>query len=58
MKLPTEGLIELIAPLLVDGSLFLPEDMAKYKAKISTGTMTPEDWLLAIENALSKKHPE
>ena len=50
----SEALTEIIAPLLVERNLFLPEDAQKYKDKIATGTMKPEDWLLAIEKSLDK----
>lgn len=54
MKSPSEELVEVIAPLLVDGGLLLPEDAEKYKDKIAGGTMKAEDWLLATEKALEK----
>lgn len=54
MKSPSEALVEVIAPLLVDGGLLLPEDVEKSKAKIAAGTMEAEDWFLAIEKALTK----
>jgi hypothetical protein len=54
MKNPAEALTDLIAPLLVERKLFLEEDAQKCKVKIAAGTMKPEDWLLAIENALHK----
>lgn len=54
MKSPSESLVEVIAPLLVDGGLLLTEDVEKYKAKIAAGTMKAEDWLLTIEKALTK----
>lgn len=54
MTTPSESLAHLIAPLLVKGKLFLEEDALKYKAKIATGAMKPEDWLLAIDKALTK----
>jgi hypothetical protein len=55
MKSPSEALTDLVAPILVERKLFLQEDVQKYKAKIATGTMKPEDWLIAIENALEKE---
>ncbi len=54
MMNPAEALTDLIAPLLVERKLFLEEDAQKCKAKIAAGTMKPEDWLIAIENALHK----
>lgn len=56
MTTPSESLADLIAPLLVEDRLFLPEDALKYKTKIADGKMKPEDWLLAIEKALDKEH--
>ena len=50
----SEALTEIITPLMVERKLFLPEDGKKYKDKIATGAMKPEDWLLAIEKALDK----
>lgn len=55
MKNPSEALTGLIASLLVERKLFLEEDAQKYKAKITAGTMKPEDWLLAIEKAREKE---
>lgn len=54
MTTPCESLTDLIVPLLEEEKLLLPEDTQKYKAKISAGTMKPEDWLLAIEKAMDK----
>jgi len=54
MKSPSEELVEVIAPMLVDGGLLLQKDAEKYKAKIAAGTMKAEDWLLATEKALAK----
>lgn len=55
MTNPSETLTELITSLLVERKLFLQEDAQKSRGKIATGTMKPEDWLLAIEKALHKK---
>lgn len=55
MKLPSEELVEIISPLLVENKLFLPDDAKKYKAKIACGTMKAEDWLMAVEKALAKE---
>jgi hypothetical protein len=54
MTTPSESLANLIAPRLVKEKLFLEEDALKYKAKIASGAMKPEDWLLAIEKAMNK----
>lgn len=54
MKSPSEELIEVIAPLLEDKGLLLPEDTARFKAKIAAGTMKAEDWFLAAEKAVAK----
>lgn len=54
MNNPSEVLTEIIAPILVERKLVLQEDVQKYKDKIATGTMKPEDWLLAIEKSLDK----
>lgn len=56
MTTPSEALTEVILPLLVQGKLLLPEDVAKYKAKLATGGMKSEDWLLAVEKAFDKEH--
>ena len=55
---PSEALTEVILPLLVQGKLLLPEDVAKYKAKLATGGMKSEDWLLAVEKAFDKEHSQ
>lgn len=57
MTTPSEALTEVIAPLLVQGKLFLPEDAAKCMVKLAAGGMKPEDWLLAVEKALDKERP-
>jgi len=54
MKSPSEELVEVIAPMLVEGGLLLQKDVEQYKAKIAAGTMKAEDWLLATEKALAK----
>lgn len=54
MKSPSEELVELIVPLLVDGGLLLSEDVATYKVKIASGTIKAEDWFLAAEKAVAK----
>ncbi len=58
MKTPSEVLAQMILPLLVEGRLFLPEDVEKYKAKLALGGMKTEDWLLAVEKALDKDGTE
>ena len=55
MKSPSEELVEVISPLLVEGKLFLQDDADKYKEKIALGVMKEEDWLMAVENALEKE---
>lgn len=54
MKSPSEKLVEVIAPLLVEQGLLLQEDMAKYQTKFAAGTMKEEDWILAAEKAAEK----
>lgn len=54
MKSPSEELVEVIAPLLVDNGLLLLGDVEKSKAKIAAGTMKAEDWLIAVEKAVEK----
>lgn len=58
MTTPSETLAEVIAPLLVQFKLFLPEDATKCKAKLAAGGMKSEDWLLAVEKALDKERPQ
>ena len=55
MATPSEILTEAIIPMLVQDKLFLPEDGAKYKAKLATGSMKSEDWLLVVEKAMEKE---
>jgi hypothetical protein len=55
MKSPSEELVEIICPLLVTDKLLLPDDIEKYRRKISAGTIKAEDWLLAMEKALAKE---
>ncbi len=54
MESLSEELLEIIAPLLEVKGLLLPEDIARYKAKIAAGTMKAEDWFLATEKAATK----
>ena len=54
MKSPSDELVEMIAPLLVDRGLLLPADVENYKSQIAAGTMKAEDWFLAAEKALEK----
>lgn len=58
MKTPSDELVEVIAPLLEQHKLFLPDDAVRYKAKLATGGMKSEDWLLAVEKALGKESSE
>lgn len=51
MKSPSEELVEIIAPKLVQCGLLLAGDADKYKAKLASGSMKSEDWLLAVEKA-------
>jgi len=55
MKSPSEELVEAISPLLVENKWFLPDDAEKCKVKLASGTMKPEDWLLAVEKAMAKE---
>lgn len=55
MTTPSEALIEVILPLLVEGKLFLLDDATKYKAKLAAGNMKAEDWLLVVEKAHEKE---
>jgi hypothetical protein len=58
MKSLSEQLVEVVAPLLVEDKLFLPGDAEKYKAKLAGGTMKAEDWLMAVEKALTKEEAQ
>lgn len=55
MKTPSEQLVEIFLPLLVQEGLVLAEDAKQYSTKLSTGTMKAEDWLLAAQKSLDKK---
>lgn len=55
MKSVTEELVDVLAQLLVEHRLLLPGDVERYKAKLASGTITAEDWLLAIEKAGAKE---
>lgn len=54
----SEELVEVVAPLLIEGRLFLAGDVETYKAKLAAGTMKAEDWLMAVENALAKEEAQ
>lgn len=54
MKSPSVDLVEIIAPKLVERGLLLLGDAEKYKAKLASGSMKAEDWLLAVEKASGK----
>lgn len=58
MKTPSEELVEVIAPLMVESGLVLPDDADRYKEKIASGRMSSEDWQLAVEKALDKELPQ
>lgn len=55
MKTPSEQLVEIFLPLLVQEGLVLAEDAKQYSTKLSAGTMKAEDWLLAAQKSLDKK---
>lgn len=55
MKTPSEQLVEIFLPLLVQEGLVLTEDSKQYSTKLSAGTMKAEDWLLAAQKSLDKK---
>jgi len=54
MKSPSEELVEVIVPQLVEAGLLLQEDLLKYKEKIANGTIKQEDWFLMAEKAMQK----
>ncbi|MBP3975391.1 hypothetical protein [Pseudoxanthomonas spadix] len=54
----SEELVEVVAPLLIEDGLFLTRDVETYKAKLATGAMKAEDWLMAVENALAKEEAQ
>ena len=54
VKTPSEELVEIIVPLLMEQGLLLPDDADKSKARFSGGLMKAEDWLLAAEKAATK----
>lgn len=54
MGTPSEEVTESIVRILKDKQLFLPDDSDRLKAKIATGTMKTEDWLLAAQKAADK----
>lgn len=55
MKSLSEELVEIVAPLLIQGGFFLATDFDTYKAKLAAGTLKAEDWLMAVENAMTKE---
>jgi hypothetical protein len=55
LQTPSDQLVEIFLPLLVQEGLVLSEDSKQYKSKIAAGTMKAEDWLLAAQKALDKK---
>jgi len=58
MKSLSEELVEVVAPLLIEGGLFLAGDVETYKAKLVAGSMKAEDWLMAVEKALAKEEAQ
>jgi len=54
MKSPSEELVEVIVPQLVEAGLLLQEDLLRYKEKIANGTIKQEDWFLMLEKAMQK----
>jgi len=58
LKTPSEQLVEIFLPLLVQEGLVLTEDAKQYGPKLSAGTMKAEDWLLAAQKSLdTQKEP-
>ena len=55
MQTPSEQIVELFLPLLLQEGLVLPEDAKQYSGKLSAGSMKAEDWLLAAQKSLDKK---
>ena len=55
MKTPSQELTELVVPLLIKDGLLLASDAETHKIKFANGSMKSEDWLLAVEKALSKE---
>ena len=54
MQSPSEELVEVIVPLLVEAGLLLPDDLLKHKAKIAAGLIKQEDWFLMAEKAIQR----
>lgn len=55
MTTPSEALVEMILPLLVERKLFTSDDAVKHKTKLGAGNMKAEDWLLVVEKAHEKE---
>lgn len=55
MQTPSEQIVELFLPLLLQEGLVLPEDAKQYSGKLSVGSMKAEDWLLAAQKSLDNK---
>jgi len=55
LQTPSEQLVGILLPLLVQEGLVLPEDAKQYSSKLATGTMKAEDWLLSAQKSLDKK---
>lgn len=55
LQTPSEQIVDLILPLLLQAELILSEDAKQYASKLSAGSMKAEDWLLAAQKSLDKK---
>lgn len=54
MNTPSRGLAEQVVDRLVGEGLVTPEDAGRLLPKIEAGGMRPEDWRLAVEQALMR----
>lgn len=54
MKTPEEDVIQKVVDDLVTSKLLTPDSVDKVKKKISSGSMTSEDWRLTFEMDDSK----
>ena len=55
---PDQELAAVIASALVTGKLISPQKQGELEKRLSTGTITQEDWRLLIEMPLMKESKE
>ena len=54
MPTPNQQLVEIVCMALMDAEIASEKEIASLKSLMLAGTITAEDWYLAVENSLSQ----